>query len=201
MRKVWNIIFKGLAAVLPVTLTVYLIYWLSISMERELRPVISAVVPDTYYLPGMGLVAGLIVLYFVGLTVNAWIVQRMLRLGENFLERIPLVKSIYVSLHDFMDYLSTAEKRKGMTQVVLVTINDVQLLGFLTREQITEITEMSSAETEDIVAVYLPLSYQIGGYTIYLPRSHVKPVDMSMEDAMRHVLTGGLSKSKFNRVP
>lgn len=197
MRQVWNIILKGVEAVLPVTLTLYLIYWLSDSMERILHPVITVVVPDRYYLPGMGLAAGLVLLYFVGLTVNAWIVQRLIQLGEHFLARIPLVKSVYVSLHDFMDYLSTAEKRKGMDQVVMVTINDVQLLGFLTRNQFQEMPAVSP-EAEDLVAVYLPLSYQIGGYTIYLPRSRVTPVDMPMEDAMRIVLTAGLSKSKFN---
>lgn len=45
----------------------------------------------------------------------------------------------------------------------------------------------------DQVAVYLPLSYQIGGYTLLVPRSAVKPVDMSLEDAMRFTLTAGLS--------
>jgi len=198
MHHVWTIILKGVAAVLPITLTLYLIYWLSDAMERVLHPVITTVVPEHYYLPGMGLAAGFVLLYFLGLIVNAWIVQRLIQMGEHFLERIPLVKSIYVSLHDFMDYLSTAEKRKGMNQVVMVTINGVQLLGFLTREQLKEVPEVSS-EIEDPVAVYLPFSYQIGGYTIYLPRSRVKSVDMPMEDALRLVLTGGLSKSKFNR--
>lgn len=193
MRHVWTIMLKGLAALLPVGLTFYFIYWLSISIERVLRPVLVSVLAEKYYLPGMGLVAGLIVLYFLGLTVNAWIVKRLFRVGEGLLEKIPLIKSIYGSLHDFMEYFSTVDERRGMKQVVLVSIADARLIGFVTGEQIRDVPFPESPD-EEIVAVYLPLSYQIGGYTIFLPRSHVEPVDISMEDAMRRVLTAGLSK-------
>lgn len=198
MRRVWSILLKGLAAVLPVTLTLYLIYWLSVSMERVLRPVITVVVPGEYYIPGMGLAAGLVVLFFLGLAVNAWIVQQVLRLGERMLEKIPLIKSIYGAIRDFMDYFSTAEQRKNMKQVVMVSIADMRLLGFVTREQVNDIQGLPFKEN-DMVAVYLPMSYQIGGYTLYLPRSQVEPLDMSMEDAMRMVITAGLAKSAKDR--
>jgi uncharacterized membrane protein len=193
MRHVWSIMLKGLAALLPVGLTFYFIYWLSISIERVLRPVLVSVLAEKYYLPGMGLIAGLVVLYFLGLTVNAWIVKRLFRVGEGLLERIPLIKSIYGSLHDFMEYFSSIDERRGMKQVVLVSIADARLIGFVTGEQVGDVPFPESPD-EEIVAVYLPLSYQIGGYTIFLPRSHVEPVDISMEDAMRRVLTAGLSK-------
>jgi uncharacterized membrane protein len=176
-----------------VGLTFYFIYWLSISIERVLRTVLTSVLAEKYYLPGMGLVAGLVVLYFLGLTVNAWIVKRLFRVGEGLLERIPLIKSIYGSLHDFMEYFSTVDERRGMKQVVLVSIADARLIGFVTGEQVRDVPFPESPD-EEIVAVYLPLSYQIGGFTIFLPRSRVEPVDISMEDAMRRVLTAGLSK-------
>ncbi len=194
MHYVSKIILKGLAAILPVTLTLYLIYWLSVYTEKILHPVITAVVPEHYYVPGMGLAAGLVLLFLLGLAVNAWVVQRLFRLVEGLLERIPLVKSIYGSLHDFMDYFSSTDQRGGLKQVVMVSFGDAKLLGFLTREKINDLPGLSS-ETDELVAVYLPLSYQIGGYTMYLPRSKVEPIDIGMEDAMRRVLTAELSKS------
>ncbi len=194
MRHVWSILLKGIAAILPVALTLYFIYWLSVSMERLLRPVISAVVPGDYYIPGMGLVAGLVLLFFFGLAVNAWIVQRVLRLGEQILERIPLIKSIYGAIRDFMEYFSTTEQRRDMKQVVMVSLGGVQLLGFVTREKLRDVPGLSQKEN-DLIAVYLPMSYQIGGYTIYLSRTQVEPLDMPMEDAMRMVLTAGLARS------
>lgn len=196
MNFIWKNALKGLAAVLPVTLTIYLVYWLGVYLEQALHPVITLIVPERFYQPGLGLVAGLILLFFIGLAVNAWVVQRLFRLVEALLEQIPLVKSIYGSLHDFMSYFSSAEQRGGLKQVVLVSFGEAKLIGFLTRENVADIPGLESGE--EIVAVYLPLSYQIGGYTVYLPRTQVTPLDIGMEEAMRRVLTAELSKSGGN---
>lgn len=194
MRQIGNILLKGLAAILPIALTLYLIYWLGTSAETLLRQAITAVLPARYYVPGMGLAAGLVLLFFTGLAVNAWIVRRVLGVGEQLLERIPLFKSIYGALRDFMHYFSGVKERTDLKQVVMVTIAEVRMLGFLTAEHIDDIPGISLPE--DVVSVYLPMSYQIGGYTVYIPRDQVEPVDMSIEDAMRRVLTAGLSRSR-----
>lgn len=193
MHSIWNILIKGLAAILPVGLTIYLIYWLSVSIEKVLRPVLTAVVPEQYYWPGLGLVAGLVLLFFIGLAVNALIVRRLFQFGERLLEQIPLIKSIYSTLRDFMDYFSTTQQRKDLKNVVTVTIGEAQLIGFLTQEDIKDIP--NTFHSDVLVAVYLPFSYQIGGFTVYMPRSSVKSIDMSAEDAMRVIITAGLSKS------
>ena len=145
----------------------------------------------------MGLAAGLVLLFIIGIIVNAWHVRRLFRLGEKFLERIPLVKSVYGALRDFMDYFSSTWQRKDLHNVVKVSFGDANLIGFLTREHLTNMPGLS--QSEEMVAVYLPMSYQIGGYTIYLPRSCVEAIDMSFEDAMRMVMTAGLSKSERNK--
>ena len=194
MRYISNIILKGLAAILPVGLTLYLIYWLSVSLESLMGPMLKSVIPDSLYHPGMGLVAGVVVLFFVGLLVNAWIVQRLIRLGESVLERIPLVKSVYGGLRDFMDFFSSSRERKDMQQVVLVSFEDMHLLGFITRQSIDHLPD--DIADDQLVSVYLPMSYQVGGYTVYIPRSRLTPVEMPMEDAMRQILTAGLSKSR-----
>ena len=194
MHYISNSILKGLAAILPVGLTLYLIYWLGVSLESLMGPMLKSVIPDSLYHPGMGLVAGVVVLFFVGLLVNAWIVQRLIRLGENVLERIPLVKSVYGGLRDFMEFFSSNRERKDMQQVVLVSFEDMHLLGFITRQDIDHLPD--TIENDDLVSVYLPMSYQVGGYTVYIPRSRLTPVQMSMEEAMRQILTAGLSKSR-----
>lgn len=197
MRYLSSIFLKGLAAVLPVGLTIYLVYWFGVSLERLLHPVITTVVPERFYWPGMGVMAGLLLLFFIGLLVNAWLVRNLLQFGENLIERIPLIKSVYTTLRDFVDYFSSTEQRKNLKQVVMISFNDMYILGFLTVEDVKDIPELP--QSYDIVAVYLPMSYQIGGYTIYLPRSQVQALDMSIEDAMRRILTAGLSKSVARR--
>jgi uncharacterized membrane protein len=83
--------------------------------------------------------------------------------------------------------------------VVLVSLpgQDGQLLGFVTREQFDDLPLEPTAENP--VAVYMPMSYQVGGYTLYLPRSAITPVDISFEQAMRLALTGGVTAGNQTR--
>lgn len=196
MNNLWKILLKGVAAVLPVGLTLYFVYWLLTSIENAVRPLIIMVLSEQYYLPGMGLIAGVLLLFFVGLMVNAWIFKLVLGLGEHLLERIPLIKSIFGALRDFMNYFSPSEKQEELKKVVMVTINNIQLIGFITGET----DDLPGIKMpDDKVAVYLPLSYQIGGYTVYLSKDSIEVIDMSVEDAMRRVLTAGLSVNKHRK--
>ena len=75
--------------------------------------------------------------------------------------------------------------------------NTGELLGFVTREQFDDVP--LSPQADDPVAVYLPMSYQIGGYTLYVPRASVRPVDISFEQGMRLAITGGVSANQAPR--
>jgi uncharacterized membrane protein len=80
-----------------------------------------------------------------------------------------------------------------MGQVVRVRVADhMHLIGFVTREDFT--TLPAGLGGADVIAVYLPMSYQVGGYTVLLPRRLVEPVDMSVEDALRFAVTAGMSQ-------
>ena len=67
MRRIWNTVLKGLVAILPIGLTLYIVYWLAVAAERLFSRLIKLLVPDQYYWPGLGLIAGLLFLYAVGL--------------------------------------------------------------------------------------------------------------------------------------
>jgi uncharacterized membrane protein len=188
---------KGLGAVLPVGITLYLIWWLGVTVERVVRPLILLWLPEHLYWPGMGLLVGLGLLFCIGVLVNAWLVRHLLRLGEAWIERIPLVKSVHGALRDFIQFFSAANQREDLQQVVLVQFDEIRLLGFITAEDLGDLS--ASLGDEEMVGVYFPMSYQIGGYTAYLPRSRLQPLDMPVEDAMRRVLTAGLSSARSKR--
>ena len=81
----------------------------------------------------------------------------------------------------------------GLLQVVAVTLpGNMRLLGFVTR---TEFEDVPGLARPDEVAVYLPMSYQVGGFTVFMPRSAIAPVQMSREDAMKFILTAGLKNA------
>ncbi len=189
MRKIWNTMLKGLVALLPVGLTVYLVYWLAVATEQLFSRVLKLLIPDSAYWPGLGLVAGLVVLYLAGLAVNAYVVRRALRLSDELFARIPVVKTIYVAIRDFMTFFPSAGKGSDLKRVVLVPFGPGKAIGFVTAESSLA---LGVAEGDDLVAVYLPMSYMIGGYTVFLPRESIEPTSLSVEAGMRLALMGGV---------
>lgn len=185
-------ILTGLVTILPVVLTLYLIYWLVVSAESLLGGMIRSWLPERLYWPGMGVVVGLAAVFCVGLLMHAYVVQRMFARGEKLLYRTPLIKSIYPALRDFLNYFSP-DSRKEFEQVVAVTLGDsgMQVIGFVTQADPENLPE--DFRREDSILVYLPLSYMIGGYAVLVPRSAVHPIDMNMEEAMRFTLTAGVT--------
>jgi uncharacterized membrane protein len=190
-RKVRSALVRGLVVVLPIGFTLWLLWWLGSSTEALLRSLILLVVPAEHYLPGMGIVAALALLLAAGTIFNALIVQSALAAWERFLDRIPVVKTIYGATRDFVKLLPTGGKRRDLRRVVLARFGEAQIIGFVTQD---DASELGVVEAKDgLVAVYFPMSYQIGGYTALLPRSRVQPLDLPVEAAMRLVLTGGIS--------
>ncbi len=199
MRKIWNTVLKGLVAILPLGLTVYVVYWLAVTAERLFSKVIRLLVPE-YYWPGLGLLIGLVVLYFVGLAVNAYFVGRALRMSDELLARIPVVKTIYLAIRDFMRFFPSSGKSSELHRVVLVQFGPGKVIGFVTAESDTML-HRSTPAGDDMIAVYLPMSYMVGGYTIFLPRELVETTSLSVEEGMRIALMGGVRDSASSVTP
>jgi uncharacterized membrane protein len=188
MKQIGSILLKGLVTILPIGLTVYFVYWLGITTESLLSKPIKFVFGDNYW-PGMGLVTGFVILFLVGLAVNAFVVRRVLGLGEDLLLRVPVVKTVYSAIRDMTRLVNTDKKKGDLDRVVTLEYGPGKLIGFVTQEHAST---LGIGGGEDMVAVYLPMSYQIGGYTLYVSRSKLHETDLTVEQAMRIVLTGGV---------
>ena len=194
-RRVSRVFFQGLAITLPITLTAAVIYWIVDMAENYLGALVRYLFPQWTYWNGLGVVVAVVIVFVAGILMNIWFTRLLLARADALLERIPLVKSLYGSLRDIARLLSKTDTKSGFKQVVAVRIGDgMRLIGFVTLENFTELRDSAAGETT--VGVYLPMSYQIGGYTVYLPKSQVEPLDMSVEDAMRFTLTAGVSGGK-----
>jgi uncharacterized membrane protein len=189
MKTIGGILLKGLVTILPIGLTVYFVYWLGVTTEALLSKPIKLVIDDAHYWPGMGLITGFLLLFVIGLAVNAFLVRRVLGYGEELLLRVPVVKTVYSAIRDMTRLVNTDKKKGDLDRVVTLDIGHGRLIGFVTQEHANT---LGIGGGEDLVAVYLPMSYMIGGYTIYLPRSRLTETDLSVEQAMRIVLTGGV---------
>ena len=189
MKRLSRILLKGLVTILPIGLTAYFIYWLGVTTETLLSKPLRWVVADENYWPGMGLVLGFLLLFVVGLAVNAFIVRRLLGYGEELLLRVPVVKTVYGSIRDMTRLVNTGGEKRELQRVVTVGFGPGRVIGFVTQENAAH---LGIGSEQECVAVYLPMSYQIGGYTVYVPRSEIEPTDLTVEQAMRIVLTGGV---------
>ena len=195
MNTLGKLFLKGLAVVIPVALTLAIVWWMASVAEQMLGGLLVWLLPEGWYVPGMGLVSAIALIFLVGLLSHVIIFQKLFEWGEALFNRLPLVKSIYSALKDFIAYLSPgSENAFGTVVLVQLPGQDCQLLGFVTREQFDDLPLAPAAE--DPVAVYMPMSYQIGGYTMYLPKSALTPVDISFEDAMRLAITGGVTRKQ-----
>ena len=192
MKSIGKIFLTGIFTVLPILATVYLVVWLLSTIERFLGKPLLFLLPDDSYRAGMGLLAGIALVFVTGLLMRAWLFRQVVKAGEELLMHIPLVKGVYKALKDFFG-LFRDSSGSDLLQVVSIQVPgtaDMRLLGFVTRSDFSDLPPGIGKEGE--VAVYLPMSYQVGGYTILVPRSRVTPVDMSREEALRFLLTAGI---------
>jgi uncharacterized membrane protein len=194
----WKLINKniltGLITLVPVILTFYLLYWFVVTTESFLGDGIRTSISEEFYRPGMGVIAGLVVAFLVGLFMHTIIAQQLLASIERVLKRLPIVKSVYLSIRDLLDYFSS-EKKKDFDQVVAISWGDtgMQIIGLVTQADMTQMP--AGFDQKDSLLVYIPMSYGIGGFAVLVPRSATRPLDMSMEDAMRFALTAGVTSS------
>lgn len=195
MNALGKLFLKGLVVVIPVVLTLAILWWLAGGAERLLGGLLLRFLPEGWYVPGMGLISGLAITMLIGLLSHVLLFQKLFTYGEEILNRLPLVKSIYAAIKDFVDYFSP-DSKEAMSKVVLVRLpgQEFEQIGFVTREDFERLPLPLSVK--DPVAVYLPMSYQIGGYTLFLPRTALTPLEMSFEEGMKLVLTGGVSRDK-----
>lgn len=186
--------FRGLITALPLGLTVYLLYvflsWSESVAMQLIRPFIGRL-----YVPGMGLLLGITGIILLGMLMSQRGMGKLLSLVELPFTNLPVVKSIYSSLKSFADYFSPNRNQTAQQTVVALKLpgQPLELVGLITRQSVGDLPV--GFLQGDRVAVYLPMGYMIGGYTVFVPRDWVQPIDISVEEAMRSALFAWMSSA------
>lgn len=184
------LILKGLLTVLPLALTLYFLYWVVTTIEATLSPYFES----AYYFPGLGIATTLFTLALVGLLVNAYIVRIVLEYSNQFMEKLPFIKTLYGAIRDAVELFKRNDNSGKRKPVSVEIAPNVHIIGFITN---TSVAEKLFPE-QNKQPVYMPLSYQIGGYTIYVPADKIRVLDIDVETAMRIAVTGGTSMRNEN---
>ena len=188
-------LLKGALIVVPIAATLWLL-WSSFKWLNNLGlKALAAIKLDFLIFPGSGLVIMLALLFLMGLLARISIVNWLYARIEQAMLRFPLVKTLYGGIKDLAGMFD-GNKEKAQ-QTVLVDMSQQghgKAIGFITRDRPPK--ELSGALGDDMLVVYFPMSYNVGGYTGFVAESQVTRVDWSFEEAMRFALTAGVSQGK-----
>ncbi|MGD2175643.1 MAG: DUF502 domain-containing protein [Candidatus Brocadiaceae bacterium] len=194
VRKHAKVFLNGLIVVAPVGITLYAVgaglWWL----DKTVRAGLEEVLHRSF--PGLGVLVGMGGIYVAGLLARTWLLRWPLRLAESAVEHIPLVKSLYSAIKDLLQFLGGTEAESRGKPCVLKSDDErVRLLGLVTQRSPGKFL---AEDDEERIAVYLPMSYQIGGFTFYVPPENVREIEgMSVEELLKLCMTAGVGTAEL----
>jgi uncharacterized membrane protein len=189
LKTLGRVFVVGLVTALPFFVTYALVFWVISGIEGVVSQPFIAFVPERFRFTGMGLAATIVIILITGAVINVYAAQRILGFIDRLMGRIPVAKMIYGSTKDVVHLFS--RDKKSFNRVALVTVpgSNYKMVGLVTRDSFDGALWLPG----DMVSVYIPISYQLGGYMMLIPRDELQEIDMSVEDAIRLVLTAGVS--------
>ena len=180
----------GLLLITPIWGTILILKTLFIAVDGILGEAVAELVPD-HYIPGLGIITLVLLIFLVGLFAANFIGRQIVGHWEDWLNRLPLVRGIYSTLKSMMDILSFSE-RGSYRRVVLIQFpkNGHYCFAFVTGMTKGETTALGP---EALIHVYVPTSPNTtSGYFLLVPEREVISVDISIEEAMKLIVSGGL---------
>lgn len=179
-RILLSFFFRGLLLLVPVTIIVWAL-WQSLRFLDGIIPL---------DIPGLGLLTLLAIITFVGWLGTTFLYEPLAEIGEELLQRIPFLKTLYGAVKDLVEAL-VGNKRK-FDRPVLVRLGDamsVERVGFITQ---TDLSHLGVGPEK--VAVYLPHAFNWSGNLYIVPAANVTPLDARAADVMKFVVSGGVSQ-------
>ncbi|HXI66527.1 MAG TPA: DUF502 domain-containing protein [Steroidobacteraceae bacterium] len=196
LARKWNLrryFVAGVLVWLPILATVWVVSFVLHLMDLTLKVLPAAFRPEAlvgFSLPGVGAVFALIVVLLTGLLVTNLIGRRLIVYGEELLNRIPLVGTVYGGVKSFAE--SVFSQSNAFRRVVMIEYPRAGAwsIGFLTAEDVPEASEKLH---EPHVAVYISSALNAtAGYLVIVPRRAVVELDMSVDAAMKMIITCGV---------
>lgn len=178
-RRILYYFFQGILYSAPVFVTAYVIYSLFTFFDNLL--------PLPYV--GLSIVIMVVLMIVLGFLGSRILIRPLLEFADKVLEDIPFIKVIYSSAKDFLS--AFVGNKKKFSEPVLVEMSqgsELFKLGFITKKDLS-----SLGLGDELVAVYFPQSYAVAGNLFIVPASRVKKVDVSAADAMKFIVSGGVT--------
>jgi uncharacterized membrane protein len=190
LKKFRKYFISGILILLPVMITISLILWIFEVVDNLFvtRIIYATTGID---IPGLGLVVTLLVILAVGALGTNIIGRRIIAFGENILDRIPLVNTIYKTLKQIVDSFGSRNKNAFQRPVLLeYPRKGIWAIAFVTGETEGEVQQKTS---DQVINVFLPTTPNpTSGFLLMIPKQDTIPLEMSVEDAVKMIISAGV---------
>lgn len=201
--RVRNYFLTGLIICAPIAITAYLTWSFIMWVDGWVKPYVPRLYnPDTYLpfsVPGFGLLAALFFITLVGFLTANIIGRTLVGYGENLLDRMPIVRNIYKVLKQIFQTV-LAEQSNSFKTAGLIEYprKGVWSIVFLATDTKGEVAHRLAAHGLDTVAVFVPTTPNpTSGYLLFVDRHDIVPLDMSVEDAAKMIISSGLVAPEY----
>lgn len=186
-KKLIQYFFQGLLYLAPTAITIYIVFFIFIRIDSGVRNLIEKLIHIN--IPGIGIIVLLVLITFLGFLGQTIFFKPIRLIIDGIMVKAPLVKLIYSSIKDLMSAFVGHEKKFNKPVLVKVNlISNLEKMGFVTQTDLTEIN------IKDKVSVYFPHSYNFSGEMFIVPVEHITPLNISPTDAMKFIISGGVTK-------
>ncbi|GAX91560.1 DUF502 domain-containing protein [Effusibacillus lacus] len=195
MKSVVKYFANGIITITPIALVIYVVIQVFYFLDNLLGRFLKNQDSGFEYIPGSGLLLSIVLITLVGWLATQYVSRTLLNRFERLIARIPIVKSLYSIIKETIE--SFFGEKRSFAKVALVRIPDtsMRMMGFVTSEDMDKLSDQLSGH----IAVYLPQSFQVAGFTVLVPKEDVEILDISAEDAMRFILSAGVSGQNGSR--
>jgi uncharacterized membrane protein len=193
-------IFTGLIVLIPLVLTLWVIYSLAHFLDQVVLFLPYQYQPNQlvgFNIPGVGVILTIASIFLVGLIANNFFGRRFISLYEIILDKLPFVKSIYGGIKQVSDTLFS-NNSNAFSKAVLIEFPDAKnyTFAFITGETDERISKILKGK---YVNVYVPTTPNpTSGYTLMVPRNKIKEIDVSVDQALKYVISMGVVPPKSN---
>jgi uncharacterized membrane protein len=193
-HRLKTIFLAGLAVSVPIGLTIYILFFLIDLMDGLLRVIPAALHPETLLgvrIPGLGAIATVALIFLAGLVTTSYAGARFFRFAETLVERIPLVRGIYQAIKQIVQTMVSKEGQ-SFKRVVLVEFprQGLYTVAFVTGSVTGELRRKTG---ERGISIFVPTTPNpTSGYYMIVPEDRVTDLEMSVEEAFKLIISGGM---------
>jgi len=192
VTRLRNYFFAGILITAPIAITLYVTWSLVDYIDAAVTGLLpDAINPRTYFdVPGVGIVLLVLFLTLVGFLAANYLGRMAVRVGEGILNRTPVIRSFYAAVKQIFETV-LSKQTQSFREVVMVEYprKEMWALAFVIGRAPPEVQSKVSTE---IYSVFVPTMSFTSGYLVFLPRTDMTKVEMTIEEALKMIVSGGI---------